>query len=170
MARKLKPATPFGERLIQARGERSRQEVADALGCPVDTLGNYERGRTFPDQAMLAKMRETLGVSLDWLLTGEGEAHLDNVAIQPPTPPAGSFDEDLLDRIASDIAEVYREENARIYPLQLVQMAGRWYADLVAACPDPGERAGGLKAMLQQLRRELRSPQAPGSASSKRLA
>ena len=73
MSRKLKPATPFAERLVQARGDRSRQEVAEALGCPVSTLANYEQGRTFPDQPMLAKMRDVLGVSLDWLLTGEVE-------------------------------------------------------------------------------------------------
>ncbi len=163
MARKLKPATPFAERLVQARGERTRPEVAEALGIPVSTLANYEQGRTFPDQETLAKMKEVLGVSLDWLVTGEeGE--------RPAEATPSDFDETLLDRIANEIAEVYRAENARIFPLQLVNLAGRWYADLVAACATPEERSAGLKAMLQQLRRDLRSPQAPGGANSKRLA
>ncbi|TAN70550.1 MAG: hypothetical protein EPN20_05530 [Magnetospirillum sp.] len=115
-------------------------------------------------------LAEALGVTVEWLSTGRGPKRLGEApGFTVPAAP-NSLDEELLDRIATGVAEVYREENARIYPLQLVQLAGRWYADLVAACPDPGERPGGLKAMLQQLRRELRSPQGSGADNSKRLA
>jgi len=85
------------------------------------------------------------------------------------TNTTAQLDEALMNAVAEGIAEIYKAENARIYPLQLVQATSRMYADLVAAYDTPEERRIGLKGMLQQLRRDLRSP-ACGADTSKRLA
>jgi transcriptional regulator with XRE-family HTH domain len=168
MARPLKPSTPFAERLIEARGEMTREAAAAALGCLKDTLGGYERGRNFPDQATLAKIGEVYGVSLDWLITGRGQK-CPAEAVQAPASAPATVDEELMAHVAEGIAGVYREENARIYPVPLVRAAARMYDDLVAAYDSPEERQVGLKGMLQQLRRELRSPGAAG-ANSKQVS
>lgn len=181
MARPLKPTTPFGERLIQARGARSRDEVATEIGCPADTLGTYERGRAWPGQTTLIRIAEVLRVSLDWLITGKGEmrpltpeavkARLDELEaaghIRPMPGPA--VDEELLARVGEEIVELYRQENGRISQRQLARLQAQFYSDLVAAYDDPAERLVGLKGMIQQLRRDLRTPVAGGD-SSKRLA
>ena len=165
MPRKLKPSTPFGERLIRARGDMSREAAGVALDLLVDTLGTYERGRAFPGHKTIVRIGDVYDISLDWLLTGR-EPMRPSKAAPPPPAATAAIDEELMNRVAEGIAEAYTAENARLYPLQLVQATSRMYADLVAACETPGDRQAGLKAMLQQLRRELRSP----SAESKRLA
>jgi len=70
MGRPVKPRTAFGERLIKARGNRTREDVAAELGCAPSSLGNYERGRTEPSIEVLERLRAVLGVSLDWLIAG----------------------------------------------------------------------------------------------------
>ncbi len=145
---------------------RSRAEIAEALGIPSSTLANYEQGRTFPDQETLAKMKDVLGVSLDWLVTGDANTRTPEAV---PTAVRAGVDEELMARVAEGIAEVYKAENARIYTGPLVRAAARMYDDLVAAYDSPEERQVGLKGMLQQLRRELRSPGAAG-ANSKQVS
>ncbi|CAA7614615.1 hypothetical protein [Magnetospirillum sp. UT-4] len=78
-----------------------------------------------------------------------------------------AIDDELLARIGEEIAEMYRQENARIAQRQIARLQARLYGDLVAAYPDPAERLVGLKGMIQQLRRDLRSP---AQDTSKRLA
>ncbi|MDG3444696.1 helix-turn-helix domain-containing protein [Nitrospirillum amazonense] len=73
MARPLRPQNAFAERLIQARGEMSRIEVAQKLDVNIETLGGYERGKNAPPYSFLADIKALYGVSLDWLITGEGE-------------------------------------------------------------------------------------------------
>lgn len=173
MARPLKPATPFAERLIQARGAMSRDDAAAALGCKTDTLGDYERGRTFPPPEVLERVPDVYGVSLDWLITGQGEmrrqtAPADGVSSTANTT-ASAVDEELLARIGEEIVEMYRLENGRISQHQLARLQARTYADLVTTYDDPAERLVGLKMAIQQLRRDLRAPPVSGDAS-KRLA
>ena len=52
-------------------GEHGAQFLADALGLPVRTWANYERGVTIPAVCILKLIGET-GVSPLWLLTGRG--------------------------------------------------------------------------------------------------
>ncbi len=79
------------------------------------------------------------------------------------------IDEDLMGRIVEGISKVYKEMGARISPRDLGIAAARMASDLVEAYENPEERLGAIPALLQQLRRELRS--APNNNdSSKRLA
>lgn len=67
--------TKLGERLRKVRaasGDPSRDEFAQNLGISAKTLANYERGDTQPDATALAAYHKAAQVSLDWLLTGEG--------------------------------------------------------------------------------------------------
>lgn len=149
MGRTLKPSTPFAQRLIEARGAVSRVELAGLLGCPVETLGNYERGRTFPDLAMLARLKRVLGVSLDWLLTGEGSMR----GIRDEGSSAYPLDERLLRQIAEEIVLLFEAEQRPLSPVDLVIMVAAWYNDLTVACRSAEEQVVGLRVMLQRLRR-----------------
>lgn len=40
----------------------TQQEAADALGIRVETLSNYERGKSFPDVPMIKKMESLYSV------------------------------------------------------------------------------------------------------------
>jgi transcriptional regulator with XRE-family HTH domain len=52
-------------------GRHGAQFMADALGLPLGTWANYERGVTIPAVVILKLIDET-GVSPSWLLSGQG--------------------------------------------------------------------------------------------------
>ena len=45
-----------------------QSEAAKLIGISTDTLGNYERGRSYPDIPILRKIEEVYGVSYDRLI------------------------------------------------------------------------------------------------------
>lgn len=63
-------------------GEHGAQFLADALGLPVRTWANYERGVTIPAVCILKLIDET-GVSPRWLLTGLGPKYPGRVSSEP---------------------------------------------------------------------------------------
>jgi hypothetical protein len=140
------------------------------LGVSLKTVQRYELDKTAVDAAFLQAICEKYpDISAAWLLTGKGEMHPPEVETPAPQTQAAMIDEALIARIANGISTVYREENARISPVLLVQETTRVYADLVAHF-SPEDRDVGLKGMMIALRRDLRRPLIPGDANSKRLA
>ncbi len=61
----------LGERIRQLRGRRTQVAFAALLGMKQPQLARYEAGRQ-PDVQVLTKIAKTCGVTVDWLLTGEG--------------------------------------------------------------------------------------------------
>jgi len=57
--------------VIDDRG-MSIREASEAVGIPYRTLQNYLLGEREPNAKAMAAIRTHLGISLDWLLTGEG--------------------------------------------------------------------------------------------------
>lgn len=43
-------------------------EAAELIGVSVDTLGNYERGKSYPDIPVLRKIEEVYGVPYERLI------------------------------------------------------------------------------------------------------
>ncbi|SBV97445.1 conserved hypothetical protein [uncultured Alphaproteobacteria bacterium] len=146
MARKLKPRTPFAERLIAARGQIARKELAARLDAPLTTVAGWERGVSFPPPDMLVRISGMLGVSLDWLIAGRA-------------PQAGAadaaLDDALLTRVCEGIAELSQDEGVRIPPPEQARLIARLYGDLVNAYEGGEERRIGLVALLRQVRREI---------------
>lgn len=64
----------FGERLKRLREERgmTQEELAERLNISRSLLARYENGMRMPTALMLRQMRDILGTSCDYLLTGEG--------------------------------------------------------------------------------------------------
>ena len=54
-------AARVNKNLTQAR-------AAELIGVTVDTLGNYERGRSYPDVPIIKKMEDVYGVSYSDLI------------------------------------------------------------------------------------------------------
>lgn len=46
----------------------TQAEAADKIGVSVDTLGNYERGKSYPDIPVLRKIEEVYNVKYDSLI------------------------------------------------------------------------------------------------------
>lgn len=102
MARPLKPKTPMAARLIEVRGVMDRDEFASLLGVPTSTLANYEQGERAPPIEVLRAIRQRTGVSLDWLIMGEGEMRPSqeippaSPEAAPPTPPRHYYHRPLM--------------------------------------------------------------------------
>lgn len=60
-----------GARLRHLRGESTQQEFADRLGLTRSALANYENGRTKPKPSLLREISRKLGISEDFLLSGQ---------------------------------------------------------------------------------------------------
>jgi len=54
----------IGQRLIELRGEKSRQEVADAIGVSVSAITMYELGERMPRDEVKKKIAEYYGKSV----------------------------------------------------------------------------------------------------------
>lgn len=63
----------LGARIAALRRERnlSQAELASRLQVSPSALGMYEQGRREPSAQMLVKLSKELGVTTDYLLTGE---------------------------------------------------------------------------------------------------
>ena len=46
----------------------TQQEAADKIGVTVDTLGNWERGKSFPNALQIRRMEEVYGTPYDRLI------------------------------------------------------------------------------------------------------
>lgn len=66
------PDIPSGMRLSLKTARElkglKQSEAAKLIGISKDTLGNYERGKSYPDIPILRKIEETYGVSYDRLI------------------------------------------------------------------------------------------------------
>lgn len=65
----------FAERLKLLRGKTSREVFSDKVGISPRSLANYEQGLREPKGKIAAQISARLGVSLAWLLTGEGSMY-----------------------------------------------------------------------------------------------
>ena len=45
-----------------------QSEAAEKIGVSTDTLGNYERGKSYPDIPVLRKIEETYGVQYSQII------------------------------------------------------------------------------------------------------
>lgn len=80
-------------RLKEIRNSRklTQQQVADLLSIPLRTYQNYERGINEPDTAILCKMADYYGVSVDYLVG------YSNVSAQFPLTDMPDDEIELLD-------------------------------------------------------------------------
>ena len=63
----------MGERIAQLRRRQglSQAKLACALGLSTSTIAMYEQGRREPSVSILIALADALGVTIDYLLTGQ---------------------------------------------------------------------------------------------------
>lgn len=155
---------------IAAKMAGNATRLAERTGISRRAIGEYLAGKAEPSRPRLVAIAAAAGVQVAWLATGEGPMRAGDVVASPaPTASPPALDEELLARVGEEIADLYRQENARISPRQLARLQAQFYNDLITTYDDPSERLVGLKVMIQQLRRDLRVPPV-NESSSKRLA
>jgi repressor LexA len=76
--------SPFdgaGERIRQIRRRclLTQAAFAERLGVPQKKISDIERGRTPPNPDLLVAIRLKMGVTIDWILTGEGPEQVSEI-------------------------------------------------------------------------------------------
>ncbi len=140
----------LGMRLRFLRGDATQQEFAVLLGTDKNTIGRYERGERLPDSAFLCRLHRLFGVSLDWLLTGDGIPPA--ATARPFAPP---LDENLAAVAAEGIAAIYRRHARPLGAEELGRTMARILNRLIQTYADPAERRIGLKLALTQVENDL---------------
>lgn len=105
-----KPKTLLAARLREIRrfwGDIDREELAKELGVSKSTIAAYERGDSEPTASILALYQVKFGISLEWLITGNG------VMLSGADVPVGEVSLADIRRIVWNIAETYWEKFPR---------------------------------------------------------
>lgn len=104
-------AATFGDRLAAARDQAglSQKAVAQRLGVKPSLIAAWEEDRKEPRANRLAMLSGMLGISLSWLMTGQGDG--------PDGPPSENIPLD------ADVSETLAE--MRALQAQIVQSTQR---------------------------------------------
>ena len=143
----------IGNRLAYVRAQVSQRAHAEALGVPLRTYQNYERGEREPDVRTLLALQER-GWRVDWLLTGEGPERLHGTGVAESEGPGyGSQElsgEHLMvatELAAEALAGLWLPQRRRFDLVALIYDAlvrGLPYAEIIAfARPAAQDLAGG---------------------------
>ncbi|NTZ40695.1 hypothetical protein EXW94_24070 [Enterobacter sp. JMULE2] len=137
----------------------SRSAAARAWGVNINTIKNYYRRQDIqpiPRPALLKKIAEHEGVSLEWLKTGEGDgpqlphvAHTKKTPLSPNTPPVSGAGSDGLYGLLSLLTE---EERQTLY-LAMVRKGVDTMLELIdqLALLSPSELERAIR-LVQQIR------------------
>ena len=111
-------ASTFGDRLARARdhADMTQAELARRLGVKHVTIRNWESDRSEPRANRLQMLSGLLGVSIIWLMTGEGEGAPSQV--EQVAPASGEMSTDLKDMLA-ELRDI------RVAQTKLADRAGR---------------------------------------------
>ena len=65
----------IGKRIKQLRASKklSQQQLADEIGSSSGYISEIESGKTIPGGTRLLSLKRFFGISIDWLLTGNGD-------------------------------------------------------------------------------------------------
>jgi len=127
----IEPKTPLGHRLREVRrhfGVEKREEFARTLDVSRETLAMYERGENVPTATVLAAYRGLYGISLEWLVTGEGEMFAD-----PAKAPAPSraVNKQLMHKLARLAREARMEIGGGVHGETITEDAADLYNELL---------------------------------------
>lgn len=100
------PDEAFSARLQSALGaDKSTRKIARQLDVTEGALRRWAAGQAEPGRRVLARIAETTGVGLDWLVRGVGPMH-------PPWSAHATSVQDETSDSASDAMQVLRVEMA----------------------------------------------------------
>jgi transcriptional regulator with XRE-family HTH domain len=156
MARPAKPKTALAQRLIELRGDHTKEEFATALGVNPGTYANYERGISEPKVELLDRIADLFNADLHWLLTGKPapNSRPTKAIARAPASQSAVIDPDLLKQIARIITRAHAEAQIRLpADAQATELANA-YNLLMAKAEDPADILE-LKSLLPWLETHL---------------
>lgn len=83
----------FADRLKDACGTDEVAEIARTISRPYQTVKNYLTSDRKPDRELLLAIHKSTGVSIHWLLTGEGSREVGGETLIGSTPARMTLDE-----------------------------------------------------------------------------
>lgn len=156
-------------------------ELASHSGVARRTLGNYLSGRNEPKLSFLSAISGQYGVSLDWLITGEGvmrpSTHDDpptgvgNLG-EPSAPayaeagqaPSIPFSEALMAKVTDAIAKLHREMGYKLPDARLGVLVFQTLAEIGRFAESSEEYDAHLTILMGRMRRKLQSAETePGT-------
>jgi transcriptional regulator with XRE-family HTH domain len=78
-------------------GTRTDAQLSKALGISPQTLSSWKIRESIP-YALCMELAQEQGVSLDWLLLGDGQQNRTSIASLPPGTPS-TWETDLLEQL-----------------------------------------------------------------------
>ncbi|WP_455476136.1 helix-turn-helix domain-containing protein [Bartonella sp. B17] len=134
MARpEAEPKTELAKRFREVRrvlGFAERKQFANHLGITAGSIGTYETGISEPTASALSKYKEICGVSLDWLVTGEGEMFMDMTKAQAAGFKAPILPSGLMKKLARIAYTTYRDAKIKLPPEDIAEIAAELYGKL----------------------------------------
>lgn len=67
-SKKILPETRMTLKMIRELLGYTQENAAKMIGVSTDTLGNYERGKSYPDIPVLRKIEEVYGIPYDRII------------------------------------------------------------------------------------------------------
>ena len=109
-------AENIAQRILFARkkARMSREKVAQGLDMSSRTVERWEKGDTQPGEEEMELLCAVLGVSVGWLLTGEGEMLVGNLPRREYVTEKTPTHETSKSRIGTPGSGMYNPESVRI--------------------------------------------------------
>jgi transcriptional regulator with XRE-family HTH domain len=128
----------IGERIREAASRCDTVEkMAELAGIPRRTLYNYLKGPREPKAAQLAAISRVTGVTLEWLITGEGEM-LDDMSKAPA--PTATVDPELMERLHDLIASIFHDVGQKPPQRRITREVANLYNELAKAVQDTSDQ------------------------------
>ena len=129
----------FGARLLDALGRRTFQWLSDETGISTSMLSEYGKGGRTPGADKAVQIADTLGVAIDWLLTGRGSK---SGAFYAPADLAAHYDRRAANQV--EIASIdlnfglgaaFMDQEVVEYQVEKMQFPGDWLRSITSSPP-----------------------------------
>lgn len=144
----------------------SGNELSRLSGIPRGTLERYMKGRE-PRAAQLAAIARAADVSMDWLITGEGEKQPIQSSKIISSP---SIDREMFARVIDAIAKLYKSEGVHLPDVELGRLSVDKYKEIIESGVLPEDYPAALAMAVANLRKQLRTAAADPAKSKRRAS
>lgn len=114
----------IGKRIKQLRVSKklTQQQLADKIASSSGYISEMESGKAIPGGTRLLSLKRYFGVSIDWLLTGEGAPYLENEkqgskdVASEQAAHIEPFEMELIGDIIESLERILQEEGSNLPP------------------------------------------------------
>ena len=142
--------------------------LARAANISIGAVQGYLTGSE-PSRRIILQLCKSVGVRVEWLVSGEGEMQIQSEPAHPTNQPLAATDHRLIGRLTEKIMNLYKDMGFTIALHQVAERAAIEHDRIVAAIADPDDRLIQIGEVIAELRHELRA-KAADPTSSKRQA